>query len=187
MTDGYRKAALSLYGLGKADQKWLLSRLPESERNQVKNMLHQLQAMGVPQDHDLLDDIRRQTNGKTRTLNTTHAGIQKSINVIDSAPVEAVIAILDQELDWVIAILLEVHDWTWTQAFLVTLDEDHRAAVCQAAKQASTFVSDKLRHALIAGLAETLSQSIPNENSGTSRFDVMLKNLETEVEVRHGN
>ena len=180
MSDGYRKAALSLHGLGKSDQKWLLSKLPESDREKVVVMLSQLRNMGVPEDPALIADVNHNKPGVSRTgvTDTSHEGLQTVITDIDSAPVDEVFAILSEEPNWIIAVLLEAHDWTWTQAFLVSLDNDRRAAVCQLAKGVRAHITERLKGAIVVGLAGLLETAISRDKESENRFDVMLKNLE---------
>lgn len=55
--DGYRRAALTLHGLGEADRGWLLAQLPPADRARLTGLLEELRGLGMPADPALLSGL----------------------------------------------------------------------------------------------------------------------------------
>jgi hypothetical protein len=101
---GERRAALALASLVDADRAWLLERLPEPRRERIGALLGELREMRVSFDRELLKQLAPAPKRESHAL--------------DGAGVEAVLAALEREPDWVAALVVHARAWPWRDAFL---------------------------------------------------------------------
>ena len=98
----YRQAALCLHGLASEDRQWLLSRLPDAHRAALRDLLAELESLGIPADRD------------ARDLSVAASETYDAVLLeIEGATPEQVWGILEGECDAVVRTLLAVRDWSW--------------------------------------------------------------------------
>jgi hypothetical protein len=139
VTDGYRKAALMLSGLGGRDRDWLLAQFAADERSELCALIEELRGLGLAQDASLVQEL---------SLAEPVAEVPR-ISVAASA--RAAFAVLGREPDWLIAAVLRLRPWPWREAFLRLLGTEWRMSV-----QESVPAGGELR----AKLAQTLGTAV---------------------------
>lgn len=132
-----RRAALTLHALGAADRAWLLAQLPRPQRERLQGMLQELETLGIPASHDLLQDLMGAA-GAAGAVPNPAAGVpppmpadvlptsggadfsqqQAALSRMDAASVARV---LQNEPAGLIAQLLSIHAWPWREAVLEQL------------------------------------------------------------------
>jgi hypothetical protein len=122
-----RQAALLLHALSPSDRAWLLAQLPSAQRAQLMPLVDELQALGIPQDLELVEQTLT-----TREHEPAGMHIQKSDAVIDTLlpPSEQLLSQLDSEgcakladllrdePPMLIARLLLQGPWAWEEQLL---------------------------------------------------------------------
>jgi hypothetical protein len=139
--NGYRKAALALASLGDADRAWMLERLPEPQRARIAPLLDELREMHVPFDRELLKQVAQESPDPTDT--------------------GALLPVLEQEPDWLIALILRARAWPWRAEFLQRIGVERQISI-QRALPGRLELRPKLVAALLAAL-ETRAREQPGE------------------------
>jgi hypothetical protein len=111
----YRQAALCLHGLAPDDRRWLLNRLPDRHRAMLRDLLAELESLGIPADGGARD--------LSLAANDTYAA---DLLEIEGATSEQVWSILEGECDAVVRIVLAVRDWSWKTETVTRLRKNYR-------------------------------------------------------------
>ena len=112
MTDmtAYRKAAAALYSLGEADRQWVLAGLPEVDRTTLSGYLDELASLGFAPVASGPDDAP-----------AAIAGPRQPIEFLRDATAGELLALLDGEPSSLLAQLLAIENWQWTDSFMQKL------------------------------------------------------------------
>ena len=121
-----RKAALTLHALTDGDRTWLLDRLDPAQRQSLEVLLRELANLGIPPDARLLQRAVAAVNdgNETRPARAT----------LDALEPEDMQALLRGEPAGLVARVLAMHAWTWSEGFLRGLDASERRGVGEAAR-----------------------------------------------------
>lgn len=182
---GARKAALVLHGLGADDRRWLLSRLPQQQRDTVQPLLDELAALGVPADAQLVEQLL----GSHRTAAALSG--QEPFELAQAAAVD-VARIVGDESPALVATLLNVHDWPWHAQFLSLLPPTRRRLVEEAlaklkARQAAgphgkpAALEAALVHEVAKRAGGVAQRSAPERGALSHRFAGWLRGLRGKV------
>lgn len=152
---GLRQAALALHGLAPVDRDWMLSRLPAQRAGELRDLLDELQEIGIPPDPELISHaIAARPNAAT----------QPSARASRAASLSAGQAheLLAGEPDGLVATVLAGGEWSWREGFLAQLPVDRARHV--RALASSLSVGPALRQAVLetfAARAELCSDEVP--------------------------
>jgi hypothetical protein len=113
---GHRQSALLLYGLDKADQRWVLAQLGERDAVVLRRHLAELRTLGIPADPAL-------------AARAMPAGVDGAGATLHAASVAQVQLLLDEEPAWLTAHLLAAADWPWAGDFLAALTPVQRERI----------------------------------------------------------
>lgn len=100
MTDGLKKAAVSVYALTPDDRDWLLRNLPDVQRRRLENAVAELEQSGVP------DVVAGEPVAGLPSMSDS----PNPVSVLHAATVDELRALLSEEPDWLVAAVLAHHD-----------------------------------------------------------------------------
>lgn len=121
-----RKAALTLHALADGDRAWLLERLPAAHRQSLEYLLQELSNLGIPPDSRLLEHAiaAARDSGPVPSARAT----------LDVLTPDRMQMLLRGEPAGLVARVLALQPWTWSEAFLRGLDASERRRVGEAAR-----------------------------------------------------
>lgn len=146
---GVRQAALVLHGLAAVDREWMLSQLSKERVGHLRALLAELQEVGIPADAALLRGNTRAKGTAPPDALTTH------IAVLASASAEQMHALMVEEPDSLIALVLATTAWPWKGKFLSLLDVQRARRVGELAL--TMAAGTLMKQALVADLARRLT------------------------------
>lgn len=152
----YRKAALCLYGLRREDRNWLLERLPDAQRAELRRLLQELEQMNVPRDPTWVDMLQGDSQQNDTGCGHDGAIMPDYIDEIERAPLSEVKQVLSAEPIAIVAWVLGYRDWSWREAFLASCDAAQRHRVEPATGN----------HTLTPKVAETILKSLAHRLHG---------------------
>jgi hypothetical protein len=129
-----RKAALLLHAMSPEDQRWVLGHLPADQRGELRDLLAELMDLGIPVDRNLLNEVVSASSPSPLPA-AASAGIaplprdKSDEQGLESADIALLSRVLKDEPTGLIARLLDLSDWPWTEAFLVQLDPAKRRQI----------------------------------------------------------
>jgi hypothetical protein len=181
MNNGYKKAALTIHGLGEVDRQWLLGNLPEKERNLLSNYLTQLSEMQIPAHHSVFSDlIDKESKTYANVSEPDDTGSLLKIELINGAGITAVTEILAREPDWMLALVLVSGEWKWTEEFINILSDHRRERVRELIEKLSLRAQPKLKEAVIDMLSRSLSvKTDVANNHAQSRLEILFRKYGT--------
>lgn len=146
---GVRQTALVLHGLAAVDREWMLSQVSKERVGQLRALLAELEEVGIPADAALLRGNTRANGVALPNALTTH------IAVLASASAEQVHALMVEEPDGLIALVLATTAWPWKEKFLSLLDVQRARRVAELAL--TMAAGTLIKQALVADLARRLT------------------------------
>jgi hypothetical protein len=141
MSDGLRKAALALSSLAPGDRAWMLARLDDEQRLKLTALLDELRTLGLEADRALSAELCQEPPARTPAATDPRA----------------LYAVLEDEPDWMIALVLRVRPGPWREDLLGRLGTERRLGV-QHALPADTQVGPKALEALAAAIDRRLQE-----------------------------
>jgi hypothetical protein len=130
-----RHAALTLHAMAPHDAAWLLQQLPAMEAAELQSLLEELRGLGIPSDTRLLDALRQDDDtprppfaGKAGTRGLTLEALKREL---DGARAELLLPILKPEPLPLLALLLSLNSWAWTDSLLASLETHRRLSLRQ--------------------------------------------------------
>lgn len=122
---GYRQAALCIHGLSPKDQKWILKKLPRQQRLTIKQLLRELNAIGIPADQDWLPKVEQKI--KNEKLDKSFDGDSMAdIKTVDAAPLQNIKKLLIGESDEMVARILAIRHWKWSEQLMAIFSKQRR-------------------------------------------------------------
>jgi hypothetical protein len=154
-SDASRHAALLLHAMPAQDRSWALAQLPESQQALLAGLLKELQELGIPRDHKLIDQA-------VASMTTPQAPTATSLLRLDPAGVHALSELLGKEPALLVARLLACGPWTWEDELLTKLAPAQRRQVEKLRAELPTRLeAQPLKDALVQKIEEHLFQAAP--------------------------
>lgn len=153
------------------DREWLLRSLSVEERHLVLNALMGENA-GI-----VIDDAVDHVNGNGQDHSAALVSSNKHdprLTALMHASADEVAAILRDESEWAIVVLLQFTAWPWANDFLGTLTSAKVHSLREAAVQIGQSVKPKVGEALALIVASRLQRRAP-QNIHRSMFDMALE------------
>lgn len=145
-----RKAALTLHGLSRQDQVWLLRRLLPAMRTPLQALLWQLRGLGIAPDMAPDDNALPPVE--------ENVGLDAArVTLVDAADVRRVATVLAHQPEQLQATLLMLRPWQWRADYWHSLSAFQRSRMtelCAVAPRLSPAMLDALLH----GLAQAISE-----------------------------
>ncbi|MDH5325988.1 MAG: hypothetical protein OEZ68_07605 [Gammaproteobacteria bacterium] len=172
MGEGLKQVALYLHCMNKSDRKWLLKNLRRDQRVLLTKMLKELGQLGIPANGALLGqgplagaDVMGPDEGGASQESMNQ--YQHTISTIDSASMAQLKKILLSEPDWMVANILSVKRWAWSEQYMGILSSKKRNAINSLCRNAGNGFSDVVKQALVTAFAEKLQQYSFDSSIGT--------------------
>jgi len=163
MSDGYRRAALALHGLARADRRWLLAQLDPGQRSRLDGLLAELTRLGARFDADDLAALTGETgsaDGSPAASPSEPAQPRPVADALASAPLPALTALLADEPDGVLAALL-VDASEAGRERLREAAGDERCRRAAALRREAASLGEASRAALRTALLDRLAAAVP--------------------------
>lgn len=121
MTPGFRRAALALSGLSKADRKWILHQLSSDERMPLLGLLRELDRQGIQMSPGEVDALLTPANERAAAIASDKRSAREQLAQMNAGQVTR---LLSHEPDWLIAVICDISKWPWIEEFLRALPQD---------------------------------------------------------------
>jgi flagellar motor switch protein FliG len=156
MTDGYRKAALKLHGMGEADRKWVLQRLQAHERTQISALMRELKELGIKACQLIAEDISAH-DARQELLQVSGKGADfvQALDSVCGASAAELSALLSSEPDNMVTVILSAYPWPWRARLLADYGVEKRQRISRMLPQAP-HTRARMRCELIKVLAARL-------------------------------
>lgn len=174
--EAYRRAALSLFALGRGDREWLLDRLNPHQRTEIKRLLAELSHAGLSPTQ--VKEVLAQQDALPQTASPAPQDIGREIATIDQASSQQIGVLLANEPDWTIGVVLANYQWRWTEEYLLNLEALRRGRLLKAIREVAPNIKAKVRRTIIATLAQRISAAKPEENTSDDRFDEVFRRVD---------
>ena len=190
--DAYTRIALRLRDLSPADREWLLGQLaPEDCRRVTEALrLHRAQTLAVAARATERQPSGERGNPQWGSAGKSPAGDRAPdeanqdvpVNRLMAAPPPRVKALLGEQPDWAIALVLSAESWPWTQEFLGDLVPERIRALRAQASELAPCVKPKFRQAVVRAI-ESKMQPATVESPVTVAFDTALERALNDLPV----
>lgn len=196
-TPPLRQAALTLHALAQDDQMWLMAQLSQAERSALSPMLDELRELGITCQPELVayalcnepaldgaDDHSADVMGEVQ--DTEAYSSQQTAPHLEPSPIELLsqvnvtdlLKVVRHEAPVLVARLIQMHPWPWSQDLLDGISPPMRlmveACLIQLREALDAENPVALNHALCVAVLKRMPARPSFENSGT----------ETHVETR---
>jgi hypothetical protein len=153
---GYRRAALALSALGKADRAWILEKLSSAERVPLTTLLSELERRGIKVPASELETI---VSSESRIGDEDPGPVRPltSRQWLAQVGAEEVFHVLSREPDWLIAIVCGMAKWLWLPAFMHMLG-DQRASRVQQYVRSQLVENSAVCEALVTAIVERIAR-----------------------------
>lgn len=170
MNEGYRRAALALSALGKADRAWILENLASDERLPLAGLLTDLQRQGIKVPASELEALLQ---SKPRS-DEEGAGTNRPLMPLPRLALmgaDQVFRVLWREPDWLVAVICGIAKWRWLPEFLRML-QDQRASQVQQHMRGQVVDNTAACGALVAAVVERITRG-----DGEDAFELAYRPL----------
>lgn len=167
MNAGYRRAALTLSALSKADRAWILRKLSSRERVPLASLLSELKRRGIRVPASELETILR-SDSRSDDEGASVVRSLTSRQRLAQMGADEVFWVLSREPDWLVAIVCGMAKWLWLPDFLRML-EDERASRVQQYIRSQLVENTAVCEALVAAIVERIVSSDGEASSTLAR------------------
>jgi hypothetical protein len=170
MMNNYLQVALQLRELVPDDRGWVLDQLPQHASGTLRSILDRLErgdttegaeSHGMAVAVDTAMPASASNDQQARVL--MEEASQDAERLLDDASVDEVSAELAGAPDWLVAAVLSVRDWSWSEDWLLTQDQARRHAIYEivrAARELQPRAGEALVEILASRLAPPAQQSV---------------------------
>jgi hypothetical protein len=157
--NAYTRIALRLRNLSPDDREWLLAQLAPEDCRRVSEALREHRAQA----------------SSARSINPPRVEEGFSpVARLTAAPAARVQALLAEQPDWAIALLLSTDSWPWAEEFLDELVPERLSALRALASELAPRVKPKVRQAVVHTIASRI-QPPATVLPATRAFDAALE------------
>jgi hypothetical protein len=156
--DGLRRAALALSAVPVRDCDWILSRLPEERRAQLRPLVSELRTLGLAPEPGLHQRLRDEE--ARRAVSALAAGderLERAVKRLNDCPTAVIEQLLLGEPDVTIAALTDRFAWRWMDEVLRRLPPERRERVLRM-KPGLTGMQDATWQALVQAVASRIDR-----------------------------
>lgn len=164
-----RRAALMVHALAGADREWLLEQLPREQRERLQPLLADLQALGIPADAALLQQVIA-----APAPERAPAPQPPSLENADAA---ALGRALQDEPARLVAQLLHARAWPWHDELLAQMPPLKRRRVEEAlaALQGAPAAPLALQEAMVGAVLRRMPAAMPARRLPATRWHGVLR------------
>lgn len=157
--NAYTRIALRLRDLSPGDREWLLARLTPQDCRRVSEALREHRA----------EDLSTKSLSRPRV----EEGLSPEA-WLTAAPAARAKAVLAEQPDWAIALLLSADSWPWAEEFLDELVPERLRALRALASELAPRVKPQFRQALVHAIASRIQPPV-TALPATRAFDAALE------------
>jgi hypothetical protein len=153
---GYRRAVVALHEVCEQDRNWILALLPATERATLECYLDELKGLGFTSDAALSqpDSLDGSTSGGS-PMQATPDDARLSAGRLRSASAHRIVVILSNEPPSLVAQIMAIEAWPWTDSVLRLFEPAFRARVNQA-RTDLTYIAPSRRRFVVQAVARRL-------------------------------
>lgn len=156
-----RQAALTLHAMAPQDAAWLLQQLPPIEAAELQSLLEELRSLGIPSDPGLLDELRKDGEAprpsapaSAGAAGTDGLPLEALAMELDAADAHRLLPLLKPEPVALLALLLSMRSWAWTDSLLASLETHRRLSLRQQMGGLAHARASQLQLALLRRLLQ---------------------------------
>jgi hypothetical protein len=157
MNAGYRRAALALSALSKADRSWILKNLSREERVPLAHLLEDLKRQRIKVPESELEALLESNSPGDDKGPAASAPLTPRQRLAEMSATQ-VFRVFAQEPDWLVAIICASAKWPWLPEFLRML-EDQRASRVQQYIRSQVVHNIAVCEALVTAVVQRSSRS----------------------------
>jgi len=161
--NAYTRIALRLRDLSPGDREWLLAHLAPQDCRRVSDALREHR-----EQHAQPAPIESPSKPASEGAQDT------PVARLAAAPAARVKALLGEQPDWAIALLLSADSWPWAEAFLDDLVPERIRALRALASELAPRVKPRFRQAVVHTIASRIQPPAP-ALPATRAFDAALE------------
>ncbi|BBB62247.1 hypothetical protein UNDKW_3974 [Undibacterium sp. KW1] len=183
ISENTRRSALLLHSMSEADKQWVLGNLHSQDTQILKQLLSELNELGMPADKELLSGLSSTDKAlpvsakiSTWPANVADLSMEQQIACLDRADYRNIFGVLADESTELVAYFLQIHPWTWKKEFLACFDASKARRIQETKVDIKEpYLSEpdvrpkKLQHALIAEII----QQVPAPRTPVYQTDVL--------------
>lgn len=176
---GARHAALLLHAMAPVDRAWMLDALPLAQRDVLRRLLAELEALGIASDPGLIADATAGVPGdEAQVPRRAPMSDEEMLHALDHEQLGVLVRLMRAEPAGLVAAWLRVADWPWRQDLLAALDPRDRWRVEAAlASAVAGRTAPALGAALIAVIATRLRERASAEVPAPRRLHPLGRSL----------
>ena len=176
MSDTFRKIALRLNELHRTDRDWMLGQLPEDARARVAPLLRELSALGADElPASTFDELVASAGRGPKPASKPAVETPDVSSGIAHADHASMHALLADEPDWVIALVVNHSEWPWLDDFIEALPPERVGELHVTARELDAVVKPRVKDAILHALGGRLPDAATREQP--SRFDRLVAHL----------
>jgi len=180
MTDAASQIVGRLRSLGVRDREWVLCQLSIEERQQVLAVLTANDAnTGIPESGVAPEDDRDR-GMLPAGVSANQSTITPELIAIENAKPGELAALLAEQTDWTVVVLLAAKDWSWTESLLGMLPPARLRALRELSNTLGNSVRPRVRDT-VAGLVADQLRANAHQDGGRSIFDIVLERAERDA------
>lgn len=180
MTDAASQIVGRLRSLGVRDREWVLCQLSIEERQQVLVMLSANDAnTGIPES-GVAPEGDRDRGMLPAGVSANQSTITPELIAIENAKPDELAALLAEQTDWTVVVLLAAKDWSWTESLLGMLPPARLRALRELSNMLGNSVRPRVRDAVIRLVADQLCADV-HQGGSRSVFDIVLERAERDA------
>jgi hypothetical protein len=149
---GYRRAALALSALSRADRAWILENLSSEERAPLAALLADLEKQGIKVPASELGSFLESNVPSDAETARPMIPLTSKQRLAQMSAAQ-VFRVLAREPDWLVAIVCGIAKWRWLREFLSML-EDQRASRVQQYIRSQVIDNAAVCEALVTAVVE---------------------------------
>ena len=166
MQPSLKYLVLKLHSLNEKQKNWILSNLSSVERNKVTRLLSEISNIKHSANrklivHSINEFTDTQQQSQMDTENRERIVLQKIIRKIDKSDGLVISQILDREDEWMVALILDSYQWSWSKELEKYLSYDKLKRINRLSEEFNTT----LNHEVMLIVLNILMESVSAEDS----------------------
>lgn len=163
--DYLKKAALSIYFLNEKDQRWILSRLPEQDRERIGAFLYELKKISLPRDEATRKNILSYLD--IPLDDDLYALLVEMIHHHSGVLIE----FFEKEALWVSGFVLQEYMTLFDSGFLSRISRSRINDMKNIGSRAADKLTSRARRSVLRSVHKNLSALISTGDTGHMRFE----------------
>ena len=179
-----KELALKLHSFPVKDRSWVLANLSAGERTKMEGLLSELDLINKSGSYDFSSELLNNNSEINNPGNDDNilGEISQFIKILDKKSAESVFEVINNEEPWIIALVLEMHDWKWKEQFKKLLNLNKKSQVKHFQSGDINSVREMVKHTILSVVVDSLSERTAGNIDGEKQifelvFDTPKSNL----------